>query len=130
MFGSDAGIRCDRLPALATWLLGDVECARGLSEQAVREAQQSGHVATITHACAYRVILDGCREDPAAMQRAAEALLGIAREHNVALYEAYAKISLSWARRRLGVSEAGATELRQALAPWFYGFNAELEARA
>ena len=141
VFGSDAGIVATDYLALATWLSGNVECARGLSEQAVREAQKLGHVATITHACAYRVILEGCREDPAAMRTAAEALLGIAREHNVALYEAYARISLSWARRRLGVSDADATELRQALAnyleqgnrflaPWFYAFNAELEALA
>jgi predicted ATPase len=141
VFGSDNRIVATNYLALSTWLLGDLECGRGLIEQAVREAQQSGDVATTTFTYLYWVTLEGCRNDPAATLRAAEALVGIAKEHNVAWYEAIGAIWLSWARARLDDSAAGAAALRLVLAgyleqgngicaPWFYGLVAELEAIA
>jgi hypothetical protein len=93
LFGSDTRIFASDYLVSPTWLLGDVEVARGLVEQAVREGQQSGHVVTIIHTYMYRTILEGYRDDPTATLRAAGALLGTAREHNVAYFEAAGSFS-------------------------------------
>jgi predicted ATPase len=141
LFGSDNRIVATDYLAFSTWLLGDVERARGLIEQAVGEAQQSGHASTAMHAHNFKVAIEACRDDAAATQRAAAPLVEIAREHNVAFFEACGRIFLTWARSRLLNPAAGATELRQALtgyleqgnglsAPWFYGLIAQVDANA
>jgi predicted ATPase len=141
VFGSDNRIVATDYLAWTTWLLGDLECARSLIEQAVREAQQSGHVTTISHAYYYKAALEVYRDDAAATLRVAGALVEIAQERNVAFFEAIGRIIFSWARGRLLDPVAGAAELRQALAgyfdqgnglgaPWFNGLLAELEAIA
>jgi predicted ATPase len=141
VFGSDNRIVATDYLALSTWLLGDVERARGLIEQAVGEALHSGHASTTMHAHNYKVMIEICRDDAAATQRAAGPLVEIAREHNVAFFEAYGRICSTWARSRLLNPAAGAVALRQALtgyleqgnrisAPWFYGLIAEVDANA
>ena len=74
--------------ASATWLLGDVEYARRLTEEAVRDGHASVDVATITHAYLFRAVLEVLRDHPNAALRAAEELLSFAREHNAVLYAA------------------------------------------
>jgi predicted ATPase/class 3 adenylate cyclase len=141
VFGSDNRIVATDYLAMLTWLLGNVQYARSLIEQAVREGQQSGHLATITHTYNYRTMLETLRDDPAATLRAAGASVEIARKYNAAFFEAFGKVFLSWARARHFNPAAGAAELRQVVAaylergnginaPLLYGLIAQLEAIA
>ena len=137
VFGADTRILATVYLALSMWLLGDLKCARGLIEQTIEEAQQSGHAATIIAAYNYKAILEVYRDDAVATLRAAGPLVEISREHNVAFFEAFGRILLTWARARHLDPAAATEDLRQALAgylergnraaaPWCYGLMAEL----
>jgi class 3 adenylate cyclase/predicted ATPase len=138
-FGFDNKVTAKKDLALSVWLLGDVEFARRLIEQAVQEGQELRHIANIANVTVYKALLEAYRDDPAATRRVGEEALTFAREHDMAFYAALGEILSSWARGRLGDPEAGSNELRRALtayleqgyravAPCFYGLVGELEA--
>jgi predicted ATPase len=138
IFGSDTGIVATAYLALLTWQLGEIESARRLIEQVIRDARSSDHATTIVQAHIYATVLEGLRDDPAATARAAEALVEFARKRDLEFYLAFGGILSSWARGRLDDPVAGARELREALAaylkqgngllaPWFHAMLAELE---
>ena len=112
---------------------------RRLSEQAIRDAIDSGHVATLVHVRWMETIFDGYRHDPDATLRAAEALVQLGREHRMDLHAALGEVYACWARGRLDDPESGAWNMRKALdtyvaqgnrslVPYFQGLRAELEA--
>jgi predicted ATPase len=79
------------------------------------------------------------RGDPEYVRRMAKVVVGLGREHGMALYLALGEVDLNWARAWLGDRESGMTGLREALAaylgqgnklyaPLFQGRLAELEA--
>jgi hypothetical protein len=138
VFGLDNRIGVTDYLALSMWLLGDVDCARRLIEQAVEEAQQLGQALTIAHTYNYKTILEAFRGDAVATMRAAGALVETARK--VPFYEAFGRIMFSWARARhldpAVAAELGQTltryleRLNTAVAPLCYGLKAELEGLA
>ncbi len=139
VFGTDTRILATAYLALSTWLLGDIECARRFTEQAVREGEESRHATTIANTYHYSAILEAARDDPAATFRAADALSAIAKEHDMAFFAATGEAHSGWAHGRLIDPEVGARQLRQAqerfmeqgnkyAAPWFYALAADLEA--
>jgi tetratricopeptide (TPR) repeat protein len=138
-FGWDNGIMAAMQLAWVVWLLGEVERARRLSEQAIRDAIGSGHVATLVHARFEETIVVGYGHDADATLRAAETLVRLGREHRMDLHAAAGEVYASWARGRLGDPESGASSLSKALetyvaqgnrlfVPYFLGLRAELEA--
>ena len=139
LIGTDTRILATAYLSLSMWLLGDAEPARRLSEEALREGEESHQATTIANACYYSALLEAVRDDPAATLRAAERLLAIATEHDMAFFVAMGQMHSRWARGRLGDSAAGASELGPALAgfveqgnkyaaPWFHALAADLEA--
>ena len=138
-FGWDNGIMAAAQLAWPVWFLGEVERARQLSEQAIRDAIGSGHVATLVHARWMETILVGYRHDADATLRAAETLVRLGREHRMDLHAAVGEVYASWARGRLTDPEWGSRSLRNAMGtyvaqgnrlfvPYFLGLRAELEA--
>jgi predicted ATPase len=128
-----------RLPWSVTCLLGEVERARRLSDQTIRDAIGSGHRATLVHARWAETILVGYRHDAGATLRAAETLVRLGREHRMDLHAAVGEVYASWAHGRLTDPECGSRSLRNALGayvaqgnrlfvPYFLGLRAELEA--
>ena len=104
-FGWDNGIMAAAILALPVWFLGEVERARRLSEQAIREAVGSGHVATLVHARVSETIFVGYRHDADATLRAAEPLVRLAMDHRMDMHAAIGEVYASWARGRLGDPE-------------------------
>jgi predicted ATPase len=139
LFGVDFKTTATGYLALSVLALGEAEQARRLIDQAIREAGESGHVATIANIAVHKVLFESFRNDPAATLSASELVVELAREHNMAAYAAAGELFLLWARGRLLDPEAGASQLRLELAafveqgnklfaPFIHGLIAELEA--
>jgi class 3 adenylate cyclase/predicted ATPase len=138
-FGWDSGIIAAAQLAWAMWFLGRVGRARQLIEQAIRDAIDSRHAATLVHTRWMETILDGYRHDAVATVRAAESLVRLGKELGMDLHAAVGEAYASWARGRLDDPEFGAGNMRKALetyvaqgyrifVPYFLGLRAELEA--
>jgi predicted ATPase len=140
-FGTDTRTVATAFLGWSTWLLGEIELARRLIDQVVREGCASDHAATMAQAYTHLATLEAFRDDPAATQRASEAAVGFSRMHDLALFAGFGEILSSWARGHLVDPRAGARELREALeawlkqgnrifSPWVHGLIAELQATA
>ena len=138
-FGQDPRAAAAAYLALTAWHLGQVERARRLAVQAVQLAAELGHVPTSANAHSCEVILEARRNDPAAALRSAEVLLALVQGRRMDLYVAAGEAFVGWAHGRLYDAQAGAEQLRKALAsyldqgnkfiaPTLYGLLAELEA--
>jgi class 3 adenylate cyclase/predicted ATPase len=134
-FGLDEGAAATGFLAQAIWVLGDVERARGLGDQALARADETAHAPTRAtvyhHICLYHVL----RGDHEAVSRIAKVLVDLSREHGMALYLTYGELYLAWACTCL---EDRVAKMRRSLAayveqgnklhtPLFQGLLAELE---
>jgi predicted ATPase len=136
----DNGITAAVQLAWPVWFQGEVERARQLSEQAIRDAIDSGHPATLVHARWMELVLEGFRHDAAATLRSGETLVQLGREHRMDLPAVVGEAFACWARGRLDDPETGARSMREALKtysaqgkilfPYFHGLRSELEAVA
>jgi predicted ATPase len=124
--------------AVTMWQLGEVDRARELIEQANRRGSELGHAPSMAHPLQWKSHLEILRGDPAAVLIAAEAQERLSRDHGMPFWRTVAELSGGWARGRLHDAEAGAENLRRALAEhvdqgavrkWFYtALLAQLEA--
>ena len=138
-FGRDTEVSASAYLALAEWHLGEVDRARRLSDRAIRRADELGHVAAVTNALFWKVVLESRRDDVATTRRVAASLLDLAEKYGIKTYADFGQLYAHWAHGRLLDPEAGANRLRQALADhvtaegnktgvkWYYGLLAELE---
>jgi hypothetical protein len=106
-FGSDVGTLASAYLANASWLLGDIACARELIEQALARAIQSEHVAIVVFIYTRQALLEAVRGDAEATLPLAETVIELSQEYRLALYLAWGKAYRGWARARLGDREAG-----------------------
>jgi predicted ATPase len=138
-FTDDTGPVAMSVLAVTMWQLGDVERARELIEEANRRARVLGHAPSMAHPLHWKSYLEILRGDAAAALSAAETLEALTREHVMPFWRVMAELNAGWARGRLYDAEAGATDLRRALAAvtdqggmgeaWFYTvLLTELEA--
>ena len=95
---------------------------------------------TLVNTYYFKAVFEMLSGDAEAARSTAESLVGLSREHGLALYMTLGQLSLTCARVRLGDRETRITELRQALAaytnqgnnlwvPFFQGQLAEIEAK-
>jgi predicted ATPase len=138
-FGADTGAGATGFLAQASWVPGDVERARALSEEALARADKTSHAPTRAFVYHHIALYHMFRGDPEAARRIAKVIVDVGREHGIAMWLAFGEMQSSWARARLGDRESGIVELREALAaylgqknrlhaPLFQGQLAELEA--
>ena len=140
-FGSDTSVAARAHLAYASWLLGDLQRARRLIEEAIRLGRELDHLPSALGALHLKLVIESAREDAASVVADAENLLRISQQHGVGFYARLSRVYLSWARGRLGDARTGADELRNSLdaymsqgnrfgTPAYLGFLAELEAAA
>jgi tetratricopeptide (TPR) repeat protein len=115
-FGADTGAATTAYLALVSWLIGEIPQARELIDKAVARSAQANHVPTqinISHIAGYIEIFRG---DAKAAGRLAEKIIGLAREHGLALYGTWGALMLGWAHANLGDRGSGIREMGSALA--------------
>ena len=138
-FGMDSKVSATAHLALAAWRLGDVGRARDLIEEASALAVKSAHAPTLANAYHIEAMLEILRDDAEAVRRAAQAVVGIGREHGLAYYLSRGALDSAWANAKLGERDSGSAQLRQALAeyvspgnklslPLYRGLLAEIES--
>jgi predicted ATPase len=139
LFGWDGGAGVTAVLALTYWLLGEVDRGRERMEEAVTRAAESAHEPTVANTHFLKALFEMLRGDARAARRAAGTVIELGRMLELTLMVAEGAICSAWARARLGDSNSGTTELRQAIAsftdqgnrayvPLFQGKLAELEA--
>jgi predicted ATPase len=122
------------------WLLGEVEPARALIEEAVAHAIETGDVPTLVNAYFMKAHFEIVRGDAGAARRVAEIVVELSQQIAMTLYTAWGAVQFAWASARLDGRETGATAVRQALAaftdegnrpfqPFSEGLLAEIEAQ-
>jgi hypothetical protein len=117
--GSDSQLSAMAYLSLALWHLGEVERARELIQQSIRRADELGHVPTMMAvALFWKTVLETRREDASAAGLTAEALLKLSEQYGIKTYADVGKVYANWAHGKLLDPEAGASELRQALAAY------------
>jgi predicted ATPase len=138
-FGMDTAAVAAGYLALASWVLGDIERAQALSEEALARADETGHAPTRAQVYFFISRYQVLRGDPQAALRAATIVVDLSREHGMPVYLAVGEVQSNWARFQLGDREVGVSGLRRALAtyvgqgnklflPLFQGWLAQLEA--
>jgi predicted ATPase len=121
------------------WAIGRLEEARTLSDSAIAWAGELAHAPGLANAWTWTTLLEILRGDAGAALQAADRLVEVSRRSDLAFYLLSGQIFARYARSRLFAPEAGATELREALAAWLergnkfpapllYGMVADLEA--
>ena len=139
-FGMDSGACATAYLAHTSWQFGEIEQARALIDEAVARAVESGHAPTSAQVYQFKALLGVFRGDANAALHAAETVVGLGREHGLAIALGWGTPCLCWARAQLGERDTGLTALTQAVAvytdtyklflPLFQGLLAELEAGA
>ena len=138
-FGTDTGAVATVHLAQANWLLGNVDQARELMQEAVTRAGATTHAPTVANVDYFRAVFEVLRGDTGAALRTADSLLELTRQHGISVYATLGTMCSGWARAQLGDREAGVAEFREALAtytgqgnkghvPLHQGLLAELEA--
>jgi predicted ATPase len=139
LFGWDIGAGASAIIALTYWLLGEVDRARERIEEAIARAAESAHEPTLANTYFLNALLEMLRGDAAAARRAAEPVVELGGKLGLALMVAEGAVCSAWAGARLGDSNIGTNEFRQAIAaftdqgnrayvPFFQGELAALEA--
>ena len=139
-FGMDSGACATAYLAHTSWQFGEIERARGLIDEAVARAVKFGHAPTSAQVYQFKALLGVFRGDANAALHAGETVVGLGREHGLAIALGWGTPCLCWARAQLGERNTGLTALTQAVAaytdtyklflPLFQGLLAELEAGA
>ena len=138
-YGTDNGATARVYLAQTWWMLGEVEGAQELAEEASAQAFESGHIPTLINVAHFKALFEICQGDARAAQRTSDNLLELSRKQGTTLYLLWAAVSSTWARAQLGEREVGIADLRRLLAeyneqgnkfhaPLFQGLLAELEA--
>jgi predicted ATPase len=139
-FGVDTGAATSACLANTKWLLGEVEPAQALIQEAVAHAIETGHLATLINVYSFKARFEIVRGDAGAARRDAEIVVTLSQENALTLFAALGALQSAWASARLDGSETGSKGLRQALAafteqgnklfvPFYQGLLAEIEAQ-
>jgi tetratricopeptide (TPR) repeat protein len=102
--------------AMTSWLMGEVDRARELIEQANRRAAEIGHVPSMVMPLHLKSRLEIMRGDASAALTASKALEALSSEHGMTLLHRRAVLTSSWAHGRLHDAKGGTASVQQALA--------------
>jgi predicted ATPase len=139
--GADTGVAATAYLALVSWHHGEISRARDLIDEALARSVEVNHVPTQINTSHIAAFIETFRGDTKAAMRLADTIIGLAREHGLALYVMWGTLIFAWARAHLGERETGMREIGNALAahaeqgnklfvPLFQGLLAELELKA
>jgi predicted ATPase len=115
-FGQDIGVAAKAYLAIGFWLSGEPDRARAEIEQMMALAVQTEHAPTLVYAHHHRALFEAIRLDPRRAKLDAEAILALAQEHGMSLWQSMGSVLRSWAAASLGGAETELDEMRRALA--------------
>jgi predicted ATPase len=84
--------------AWVLWPLGEINRATQIAKEALSLARQSGHIPTLAMAHDYVCMLAAIRRKPSEVMPHAKAVVGLAQEHGLPLWQAHGSVFLGWSR--------------------------------
>jgi class 3 adenylate cyclase/predicted ATPase len=118
LYGSDSGVGCLFLGALALEMLGYPDQALKRGHDALTLAQELAHPFSLAFALYWASLLRQRRGEARATQERAEALVALANEQGFALWEAWGTVLWGWALAEQGQGVEGIVRIRQGLDAW------------
>jgi DNA-binding response OmpR family regulator/class 3 adenylate cyclase/predicted ATPase len=115
-FGQDVAASAMANLALTLGPMGFLERADALARQAVGHALTTQHVPTMAYANGHAVIFEMMRLERNGSTPHAQALLGLARRHGMALWLATGLLHEAWSRWDIVEHEVGLAKMREGLA--------------
>ena len=115
-FAQDLGVSITAYLALVLWPLGEVDRAREVAEEMVARATKIGHIGTAVYGHFHFAMFEMMRRNPAGAAPHIEALIDLARTHEMPTWTAYGGFLRPWSRRHLDGPDAGLSEMRAGIA--------------
>jgi predicted ATPase len=110
--GIDPGIVCMSYLGYVLWFLGYADQARTMSQQAVANAERTGHPFTLAFALAFAAYLHQHLRDVAATRDHARRAMAVATEHGFLHWKYQSMMLLGWALAEQGEVDHGLEEMR------------------
>jgi predicted ATPase/DNA-binding winged helix-turn-helix (wHTH) protein len=140
-YAQNPGVALSCFGAWTFWFLGKANTSLELMLEALRVARELDEPHGLAHAYLFAAILHQWRREPRKALDYAEAVLAVAKEHGLVMYQAQASIIRSWSLAEVKSNEEAITQIRQAIAayhatgtrllrPHFTGLLAELLSSA
>ena len=111
-FGPDPGVNAMAFLAIASWPLGEVDCANSLIDRMQTRIAGLEHVSTIAFARMHAALFELMRRDPARAASNASELSRLAREHDLPMWRAFGMFLDGWATGRSGEPGRGLDDMR------------------
>jgi class 3 adenylate cyclase/predicted ATPase len=105
-YGTDQGVAAHCLAALALAQLGHPDRALARVEDGARLARELGNPFNVVYALFFESVIQWCRGDPAAQERAAEQLVAIAEEQGFTLFVGNGQMFHAAARATMAADES------------------------
>jgi hypothetical protein len=116
-FGVDPRAAAEIVDALTLWVLGQIDEALRLADDALADAESADHAATMGYALRYAALLGLLRYSPEAVATCSQALADIVSRYDLpALMACFAVFFQSWAKWSDGADDARLVEMRRGLA--------------
>ena len=112
-FGLDVGLTVLICSAFALWPLGEVERALSLVESAQARIAAITHVGSLAFGRQQLTLFELMRRDHQQAARSASELARLAREHDLAMFRAFASFFEGWATSAEGEPRGGLAEMRR-----------------
>jgi predicted ATPase len=101
--------------ALVLWPLGDVERARQFADQAASQAAKSGNVQTLAYVNYHLCLFEALRGDRERAAPVAKAVLDLARERAMPIWESSGRLFHGWANWLVGDPQMELAEMRRGI---------------
>jgi len=117
-FGQDQVAAAMIYLALVLWPLGDVERARQLADQAAGQAAKSDNVQTLAYANYHLCLFEALRGDRKRAAPVAKAVLDLAGERAMPIWESAGRLFHGWANWFVGDPHLELAEMRGGIQRW------------
>jgi predicted ATPase len=114
-FGQDQVAAAMVYLALVLWPLGDVERARQFADQAASQAAKSGNVQTLAYVNYHLCLFEALRGDRERAAPVAKAVLDLARERAMPIWESSGRLFHGWANWLVGDPQMELAEMRRGI---------------
>jgi predicted ATPase len=117
-YGTDPGVSCRSLAALALWHLGYPDQALRRIREALTLAYEVAHPFSLAYALHFAAVLHYFRRETRQTQEQAEATITLSTKQGYALFVARGTILRGWSLAAQGQGEAGIAQMLQGLAAY------------
>jgi predicted ATPase len=116
LYALNPGVAMRCFGAWALWFLGLPDQALNRIQEALGLARELSEPHGLAHALFFAAILHQLRREARLAQEHAEAVIAVAREHGMVMYQALATMTRGWALIEQGWEEEAIEQMRQGLA--------------